>query len=172
LIWYTEIRWKNTGIWDLIMIDSLSGKGLPTNIQELLKTQKSDTVKSTKGLNSPESRLADQISLSEESQQALETLKNLDKQLTRFLDVLKGNRAAKDVISELEAENNGFLASIESRTALSISQIESIQETTRLSADINDEGELDLILTQTRETLAQSTFSLSTEQKSFLGFMS
>lgn len=155
------------------MIDSLSGKGLPTNIQELLKSRNSDNVTSKKdGLSSTESQLADQISLSEESQQALETLKNLDKQLTRFLDVLKGKRPVKDVIAELNAENNGFIAGIENTTALSISQIQSIQETTSLSTEINDEGELDLILQQTRETLSQSNFSLSIEQKSFIGFIS
>lgn len=150
------------------MIDSLLGKGLPTNIQNVDKVRETQRTSASSGLNATQQQLADQISLSEESQQALETLKRLDQQLTRFLDVLKGNRSADSVIEELNAEDNGFIAGIESRTALSISQIESIQETTSLSAEITDEGELDLILTQTRERISSSSLSLSTEEFSYL----
>lgn len=151
------------------MIDSLLGKGLPANIQELLKTREGQKAGSAKNIEGKQAELADQITLSEETQQALETLKNLDKQLTRFLDVMKGKRASGDVIKELDAENNGFIAGIETRTALSISQIESIRETTALSAEINDEGELDLVLSNVRETLSQTNFSLSSTQKAFFG---
>lgn len=150
------------------MIDSLLGKGLPTNIQNVDKVRETQRISASSGLNATQQQLADQISLSEESQQALETLKRLDQQLTRFLDVLKGNRSADSVIEELNAEDNGFIAGIESRTALSVSQIESIQETTSLSAEITDEGELDLILTQTRERISSSSLSLSTEEFSYL----
>lgn len=146
------------------MVESLTGKGLPTNIQEVAKSRNISKTTGSAGLNKLQQQLADQVSLSEESQQALETLKNLDLQLTRFLDVLKGKRSAKEVIAELQAENNGFIATIESRTALSVTQIDAIQETTALSADINDEGELDLILSQTRETLSSSSLSLSSEE--------
>ena len=149
------------------MVESLNGKGLPANIQNIVKTNGTQKTPVTGGLNKLQQQLADQVSLSEESQQALETLKNLDNQLTRFLDVLKGKRSAREVIAELEAENNGFIAGIESRTALSVTQIESIQETSALSAEINDEGELDLILTQTRDAISSSSFSLSSEEFSY-----
>ncbi len=150
------------------MIESLSGKGLPASIQDVAKTRDVQKAAPTAGgLNKLQQQLADQVSLSEESQQALETLKNLDVQLTRFLDVLKGTRPADEVIAELDAESNGFIAGIESRTALSLTQIESIQETSSLSAEINSDGELDLVLKQTRDSLSRSSFSLSNDQYSF-----
>ncbi len=149
------------------MVESINGTGFPKNITNISKAQAPQKSVLSEGLSKTQQQLADQVSLSEDSQKALESLRNLDKQLTRFLDVLKGKRPASDVIKEINAENNGFIAGSGQNTTLNATQITAIQETTSLATEINDRGELDLILTQTRDTLSHSSFSLSSDQYNF-----
>jgi hypothetical protein len=150
------------------MIESLPGKGLLNTISQAVGKARNTETSTPNILSKAQNKLADQVSISDETLQNLESLKNLDKQLTRFLDVLKGRRSAGSVLNQLDREQGGFVAGAQARSALSIQQIKSIRETTAFSAGINSEGELDLVLTKTRDTLTQTSLSLSTQQSSFL----
>jgi hypothetical protein len=152
------------------MIDKIgTGVFQNTGLQNAKSRTDENPDKAT-GLSKIESRLADQVSLSASTRQNLEQLKNLDRQLSRFADVLKGKQSIGGVLNQLNREDGikGVIAGFESRSTLSSSQITAIQDITSLSAEINDEGELDLIVTNVRETLQSSNLTLASEQRSYL----
>ncbi|MCB9963567.1 MAG: hypothetical protein H6855_00845 [Rhodospirillales bacterium] len=150
-----------------MMIDFLNGAGQGTTLGQLTTKSRADASgpAGARGLDKAQQRLADQISISDSTRQSLETLKNLDKQLTRFLDVLKGKKSAGSVLRQLDLEK-GYISATSSKSVLSSTQIRSVQETVSLSTDLAEDGTLDLVLTHTRDSLSTNSFSLSTRQSS------
>ena len=123
------------------------------------------------GLTKSEANLADQISLSAATTKSLEQLKDLDRQLTRFLDVLKGRRSVSSVLRQIDSEQGlkGVIAGTSRSAALNLTQLKSVKDTTSLATEITDEGTLDLVLTKTRDTLSQTNFTLSSQSSAYLG---
>ncbi len=91
------------------MLDALNAIGATTPLtaaKNAAQEPASSAKDNTSPFNTVEKHLADQVDISADFLSRLENLRNLERQLTRFADVMKGKRSAGSVLFEMDIEKS------------------------------------------------------------------
>jgi hypothetical protein len=124
-------------------------------------------------LNKQQSQLADEISISDSALQKFEEARRVEEQLRAYLNYLKGREEDKPHIIPDEQEPTAVISGRSTNISASITAGSIHEESLEISADIDDEGNLNsLTVTKTEKTVEFVHAELILEDTQFYSIIS